>query len=136
MSPEISGSCLCGKVRFLVHGPFHQFRLCHCSRCRKATGSAHGSNLFTNAENIRWLSGEELIKGFELKTAKFFSKRFCSECGSPLPWLSRRNGSLIIPAGLLDDDPGVRPEYRTFFRDCAAWYKDVESVPCTEQHPD
>ncbi|WP_456298502.1 GFA family protein [Devosia beringensis] len=36
----ISGSCLCGTVRYSVPDEFHAAFNCHCSQCRRATGSA------------------------------------------------------------------------------------------------
>lgn len=136
MDKEIGGSCLCGRVRFVVHGPFERFRFCYCSRCRKVTGSAHASVLFTSAENIRWLSGEDAVKRFELETTKYFARAFCSECGSALPWISRRDGSIVIPAGALDDDPEVRPQHRIFCADEAEWCRDVASIPRCDGTPD
>ncbi|MCB1762123.1 MAG: GFA family protein [Gammaproteobacteria bacterium] len=123
MSKEIAGSCLCGKVRFTIWGPFSAFHLCHCSRCRKDTGSAHASNIFTEPGNIRWLSGEEIVQRYDLPTAERFAKCFCRECGSPVPYLSRDHKFLIIPAGSLDADPDVRPQDHIFWQDRADWYE-------------
>ncbi|RPH66319.1 MAG: aldehyde-activating protein, partial [Hyphomicrobiales bacterium] len=52
MSSRHLGSCLCGDVRFEIAGDFEKFYLCHCSRCRKDTGSAHGANLFASAARL------------------------------------------------------------------------------------
>jgi hypothetical protein len=133
MSTEVRGGCLCGEVRFVVDGPFDAFYLCYCSRCRKATGSAHASNLFVKPERIRWLSGQERIQRFELVGARFFSRCFCTACGSAVPWTSKRNGSVIIPAGALDDEPDIRPEQQIYCADQAAWSKDLDAVPRSEQ---
>ena len=46
MGTTHSGTCLCGAVRFEISGSFERFYLCHCSRCRKGSGSAHAANLF------------------------------------------------------------------------------------------
>ena len=43
----IEGKCLCGNVRYRITGPILNFQYCHCSRCRKFTGSAHAANVFT-----------------------------------------------------------------------------------------
>ncbi|MCA9563908.1 MAG: GFA family protein, partial [Myxococcales bacterium] len=103
---KAKGSCLCGGVRFEIEGPHMLFQYCHCSRCRKGTGSAHASNLFAAPSNFRWISGEELVKVWELPTAKYFCKAFCSECGSAAPYLAKSGKAFVVPAGLLDDDPG------------------------------
>jgi hypothetical protein len=122
MSKTIPGSCLCGNVRFEVTGPFSAFHMCHCSRCRKSTASAHASNIFAAPENIAWLSGEEKIKRFDLPSAKRFSKCFCTDCGSSVPYASRNGKMVIIPAGLMDKDPDIFPQDNIFWGNRAPWY--------------
>jgi hypothetical protein len=61
----VKGSCLCGAVRFNVTGTPTAFDLCHCSRCRAASGSAFLAELeFTTAE-FNWISGRSLVKTYE-----------------------------------------------------------------------
>jgi hypothetical protein len=55
----LKGSCLCGAVTYEASGEPKRFYHCHCSRCRKATGTGHASNLFLQPGTLRWLSGEE-----------------------------------------------------------------------------
>ncbi len=129
MEKSINGSCLCGAITWTVKGPFEAFHLCHCSRCRKGTGSAHAANIFTRPENITWLQGQDLIKRFELPEAKRFSKCFCTQCGSTVPYVSRTGEVLLIPAGSLDEDPEIRPQDNIFWDDRAPWYDEgVEST--------
>ncbi|MFT6655758.1 MAG: hypothetical protein ACJAWI_002533, partial [Marinomonas primoryensis] len=61
MSHLHTGSCLCGAVKFELKGEFKKFFLCHCSRCRKTSGSAHCASLFAPGAALRWLSGEEKL---------------------------------------------------------------------------
>src|ERR1700691_5960754 len=63
--PMIKGSCLCGGVKFEIRGTKGPFELCHCNRCRKATGSAFASGLRVRGEDLRIVQGQELIKTFE-----------------------------------------------------------------------
>ena len=58
------GSCLCGEVEFEVTGNMGIFQYCHCSRCRKFTGSAHASNLFVSPDQFNWLKGEQSVVNF------------------------------------------------------------------------
>lgn len=118
----IRGSCLCGLVAFEVSGPFDSFYFCHCSRCRKSSGSAHATNLFGRLDRVTWLSGQEQIKKFELAEARFFNKAFCSNCGSPVPRAARSGNFLIIPAGSLNSDPGMKPQNSILWDDRALWY--------------
>jgi len=136
MSDRVRGSCLCGSVTFEVWGPFQGFHLCHCSRCRKSTGSAHASNLFTAPDNIRWLSGEELVLRYDLPTAERFARSFCGHCGSPLPYRRRDGVSLIIPAGCLDEMPPVTPDDNIFWKDRAQWYEDGLDTPHFDAYPE
>jgi hypothetical protein len=87
--PSINGSCLCGTVTFEVNPPFQKMAHCHCSRCRKGTGTGHATNLTVEPSQGRWLSGEEGITRYDLPTAISFSKWFCSHCGCPRPRLTR-----------------------------------------------
>ena len=58
---EITGSCLCKKVRYAIEGNLGIFQYCHCSRCRKFTGSAFSANLMVSPAKFRWLKGEEFV---------------------------------------------------------------------------
>ena len=97
----VQGACLCGSVRFEVKGEINKFYFCHCLRCRRSTGSAHASNIFMEPKNIKWLTGVEKIKRYDLPRAERFSKQFCSDCGSLVPHVSRDGRRLSIPAGTL-----------------------------------
>lgn len=135
MSERIPGSCLCGTVTFEVSGPFEAFHWCHCSRCRKDTGSAHASNVFTRPGSIRWLSGGEAVKRFDLPEAERFAKAFCSRCGSPVPYINRSGTHLIVPAGSLDVDPGIAPQDNIHWRSRACWYEPGLAAPRFDDEP-
>lgn len=123
MSEPMRGSCLCGAVQFEVTAAFEKFYWCHCSRCRKETGSAHASNLFTAPQAVRWLRGRETLKRFDLATAKSFSRAFCSECGAPMPYVNRAGTHLVVPAGALDAEPPLRPQDQLHWASRAGWYE-------------
>lgn len=129
MAKAIKGSCLCGGVSYQFHGPEYVFQYCHCSRCRKFTGSAHASNIVIAPEQFEWLSGVDLVGRYEHAEAKHFATCFCKRCGSSLPWKSQTGNTVIIPAGTLDEDPGMRPSQNILWKDRAPWRKAVESLP-------
>lgn len=135
MTASINGACLCGKVRFRVSGPFEAFHLCHCSQCRRSTGSAHAANIFAGAEQIEWLAGEDMIKRYTPDEADVISKCFCTNCGSLVPYTSLKSGKLIIPAGSLAEAPGIDPQDNIFWRDRADWYDAGLEAPRIEQGP-
>jgi hypothetical protein len=126
----IRGSCLCGGVRFEVDRAVGPFELCHCPRCRKASGSAFVAGLGVRVEDFRWLSGTELIRTFEAPIRErppAYCAAFCSRCGSPVP--SSRANWFEIPAGLLDDDPGLRPDKHIFVECKSPWFSIADSLP-------
>jgi len=132
---EITGSCLCGAVRFQLTPPYTWFQYCHCSRCRKRTGSAHTANILMSADQIEWLSGEELLGRYELPEAKSFSTCWCTRCGSALPWLTKNGRWVVVPAGSLDVDPGARPERNIYFDSRAPWYSHAAELPTFAEIP-
>ncbi len=133
MSESMQGSCLCGKVSYQVSGPFDTFHLCHCSQCRKSTGTAHAANIFARAENIEWLSGEDQIKRYTPEREGVISKCFCSHCGSLVPYVSLQSGRLVIPAGSLDSESAIHPVDNIFWADRADWYDaGVNSEKCDQ----
>lgn len=120
------GSCLCGAATFQVIGAFEAFYLCHCGRCRKDTGSAHGANLFSSSARIEWLSGEESVRTYRVPDTRH-RKSFCTECGSALPRVE--DGSIVVPAGSLDDAIAIRPDAHIFVASRAEWDEKLEDIP-------
>ena len=125
---KISGSCLCSEITYQFVGPIKVFQNCHCSRCRKFTGSAHASNIIIDPEQFQWLSGEELLGRFEVVEANHFATTFCKKCGSSLPWLTQTGKAIVIPAGTLNDDPGLTPVHHIFYAHKAPWFTSVDDL--------
>ena len=78
----LSGSCLCGGVRYEIAGTLSGTLNCHCTMCRKAHGAAFRSRARVNAADFRWVQGEELVTYYESSPGTH--RGFCRVCGSPL----------------------------------------------------
>ena len=88
-----------------------RFQYCHCASCRKATSSSHAANLFFALDRFRWVTGESLVERFIDQAANpGYVRWFCRKCGSAVPRLNRTKQYYVVPAGLLDADPIVKPE--------------------------
>jgi len=131
----VTGSCLCKKVTYAIRGNLGIFQYCHCSRCRKFTGSAFSSNLLVSPDDFRWLNGEEFVGRYEVEGAKHFATSFCKNCGSSLPWLAKSGKAVVVPAGTLDGDPEIRPFHNIFCGSRAIWYKVPSSLPEYDELP-
>ncbi len=121
MSEPVRGSCLCGGVRFEVTAPFRRANYCHCSRCRKHSGAGGLVQGRVARDAFRLLSGGELLRVYRPDDGAAV-KAFCSVCGSSLfgAWWPEGD-EVSIRLGSLDDDPGIRPQYRAFTGSKAAW---------------
>lgn len=128
MTKTYSGSCQCGAVNYEVTGEFQRFFLCHCKRCRKDTGSAHGANIFLSPASITWLSGEDKVRTYLVPDTRH-SKSFCVECGGALPRVPAGANMIVIPAGSLDSEADVRPMAHIFLQFKADWDDHLEDVP-------
>ncbi len=126
----MKGSCLCGDVQFEVTGRPVRFGFDHCSRCRKSSGSAFAAWLICKRAEFRWLAGESLIRKYAAPVRDTFPgypRTFCNVCGSPVPDDSEEE--VGIPAGTLDDDPGICPQGHIFVEFKAPWFEITDSLP-------
>lgn len=132
---KVNGSCFCGDVSYEISGNMGIFQYCHCSRCQKVTGSAHAANLFVAPDDFKWLSGENKVGRYDPPDTKYFATAFCQQCGSSLPWLSKSGKVVIVPAGSLDDDPGIKPKKNIYCGSRSGWYVAASAIPELESGP-
>jgi len=130
----LRGSCLCGAVKYEARGEPRRFYHCHCSRCRKATGTGHASNLFLQPGALAWLAGEERIRAYKVPEAKRFTNTFCVACGGRLPRQAAGTDIVLIPAGSLDDDAPIAPQARIFYGSRARWSCGGDGLPAFEEY--
>lgn len=128
------GSCLCSEVTYEIEGEAIAFFHCHCSRCRRSSGTGHASNVRIQAEKINWTKGESLVKTYKVPEAERFKTVFCSQCGSALPRHFPNHGFVILPAGTLDTAPEIRPQGRIFNASRASW-SCRDDLPVHDEYP-
>ena len=133
--PEVQGACLCGAVRYAVRPPFKLFQYCHCSRCQKATGSAHAANAFLPMEQFRWIAGQENLSHYSLPEATYFGTSFCKSCGSNMPILIEASAMALVPAGSLEGLTDSQPKQSIFWGSKAPWYLSPSEIPVFEELP-
>ena len=134
MSTVHRGSCLCGGVRYEYSGEFGQFVYCHCSKCRKAQGSAFASNAPVEEAKFHLLQGSELLKAYASSPGK--QRVFCGNCGSPI--YSRADalpGVLRLRLGTLDTPVGKKPQAHIFAASRAEWYDILDGLPQHAERP-
>lgn len=120
----MKGSCLCGNVTFEFRNAIGPFELCHCNRCRKASGSAYAAFLAVKTDGYRVVKGREFIRSYEAPVVKkppAYIVWFCSQCGSPVPDPSPEGDVFEIPAGTLDGATNVTPDKHIYVDLKADW---------------
>jgi hypothetical protein len=125
----VSGSCACGRVHFELAGHALVMIHCHCSRCRRARGGAHATNLAWKLDALRFTRGEEMLVDFDLPGAQYFGTTFCAHCGSFVPRRSPGRGVAVVPVGVLDVDPEITARAHQFVASKAPWYDISDGVP-------
>jgi hypothetical protein len=129
----VRGSCLCGSVRFQYSRAVTQVGMCHCSLCRKVSGAASNATIIVPEADFEWVSGSELRRVFTKPSG--WQTTFCTTCGSPLPEKLRGAAAYWVPAGLLDDDPGLRIGGHIYVGSKAAWEEIGGDAPRFEEGP-
>jgi len=88
----------CGAVRFAVRGEPMVVGVCHCTECRKATGSAY-------LLYVSWPRDAFTVSG---QAREFKGRSFCTVCGSRVFHLSAEKAAIML--GALDEVPSdLRP---------------------------
>jgi hypothetical protein len=116
----LHGSCLCGGVRFEVSEPFERVVQCHCTSCKKLSGSGSTTNGRAARESIRIIAGEDLIRTYQPHEGT--AKTFCSVCGTNLfggGWPEREHVSVRVPT--IDDPFDEKPSRHINVQSVAPW---------------
>ncbi len=130
----VSGRCLCGSVRFEIDRDELIAMHCHCRMCQRAHGGSHSTHVVAKAGQVRWLSGEELLRGYPSSAAG--TRRFCSRCGSHVVAADQAGAGLWgIPLGLLEGEPKVRILGHMFFTEHRPWAAFDASLPRYDEWP-
>lgn len=132
----IEGSCLCGRVRFQVRGEPVVMGYCHCSRCRKAGGSAFLSNIVYRRDDFAWTAGEERVATYTAAAPNSLRRSFCTNCGAYLGEPYCEGEHVVLAASTLDSDPGVRPTFHEYTAHKAPWFEITDDLPQYADAPD
>ena len=122
----LSGSCLCARVRYRVEDAFAYALYCHCSKCRRATGSAFKALAAIERTKLAITQGAEHLRifGQELN-----HDARCGICSSLLYSLVREGQFVHITMGTLGEAPSIRPSAHIFVGSKAPWFTITDDLP-------
>jgi len=130
----LTGSCLCGAIKYEISGAVGPSLYCHCSMCRKWHGTAFRTRLAVPKRSFRFVCGEEMLTSY--RSSADTVKTFCRVCGSPMvnSW-DPDPDNYGLAMGTLDGDPGVRPSCHIYVGSKAPWYEIHDELPQYEEFP-
>jgi hypothetical protein len=129
----LRGSCLCGKVVIELPDEFDYMGNCHCSQCRKFTGSDYSSVGGLDSDKFSVVSGKEFISVY--KKSEETELGFCKCCGSSLYSRKITGKKHNIRLGILDDSPTQHPEFHIFVKSKAPWKEINDDLAQFEERP-
>ncbi|SHH78227.1 GFA family protein [Ferrimonas marina] len=130
----LNGSCLCGAIQFRVADAFDYVGNCHCSECRKFSGSDYAPAGGLSAEHFAFIQGEETVRYYEKSPATTLA--FCPTCGSSLFSIKSDTGRYNIRLGALDDTPSQKPSFHIHVDSKAPWLTINDKLTRYPGHPE
>ncbi len=124
---ELHGRCLCGAVEYAVADDFKYMGFCHCSECRKFSGSAFSAMGGVTAASFRVLKGHESIAHYN--KSKDTVLGFCRACGSSLYAQKPQKGMVHLRLGTLDEAPSVKPQFHSYVGSKVPWHHIGDDLP-------
>ncbi len=131
---KVDGHCHCGLITFEAEVDANALTICHCTDCRRLSGTAFRTTIPATAENFTLLSGSPKTY---VKTADSGNKRvqaFCGNCGTPIYACSLENPqSYSIRAGTVTQLEALTPHKQIWRRSALNWVDTIADMPASEK---
>ena len=119
--PQITGGCLCGKIRYTASADPAFTGVCHCRNCQKQGGTAFSIVVGVPAASLS-VQGEMKTYHDKGDSGKAVERRFCPDCGSPIVTeVEVMPGMAILKAGTLDDTSWLKPGMEIYCDSAQSW---------------
>ncbi|QWL64957.1 GFA family protein [Aeromonas jandaei] len=130
---QLHASCFCGAIHLTLPDQFDYVGNCHCSECRKFSGSDYASVGGLDGSKVTVTQGEEALTRYR-KSAET-TLAFCRNCGSSLFSEKQSSGKINLRLGILDDVPTQSPNFHIFVGSKAPWHQIGDDCPQFETRP-
>jgi hypothetical protein len=127
----LAGRCFCGAVHYAVMDEFSYAANCHCSNCRRTTGSAFKPFAGIERHKLNVIKGKDTLLIFGDENG---NDSHCQLCGSLLYSIVRGGAFIHVAMGTLVDDPTIRPSKHIFVGSKAPWYTICDDLPQYQEH--
>lgn len=120
------GGCMCGAIRFVAEGEPLRVGLCHCTACRRNTGTHFAVFAIWGADQVH-VEGQTAF----FRSSDKGERHFCGRCGAPLFYAEP--GERAIHVGAFDDPDHFRPTYELWAKRRVGWLPIMAGV---ERYPE
>ena len=132
-SRQLTGTCLCGQIEYRVADAFLYAMYCHCSLCRRMTGSAFKALAGIERSKLALTRGQDATAIFG--DSEDWHNVSCRHCGSLLYAAVRDGACVHVSMGTLVDTPAIRPTMHIFVGSKAPWYEITDDLPQHDAFP-
>ena len=122
MSSPLTGSCLCGAIRYTISVPVTELRACHCVHCQKASGAGGSVNAVVRSAEFRITQGTPRRYDAAADSGRTLHRYFCGDCGAPI--YSQRAAMMdyvVVRAGTLDQSPDAKITMNIWTKSARKW---------------
>lgn len=114
---NIKTTCLCGAIELEVELSNNQVAACHCSMCRKWSGSPM---LVIDSGELKSISNELLVRRYQ--SSEWAERGFCSQCGTHLFYFLIPANQYHFPMGLIDNGSNFKLSHQIFIDEKPEYY--------------
>jgi hypothetical protein len=130
----LRGECFCRTVAYEVEDGFEYALNCHCSNCRRATGSAFKPFAGVARGRLKLVRGDHDLLIYGEVSATSSHDVHCRRCGSLLWSVVREGAYAHVAMGTLVDPPAIRPRAHIFVGSRAPWHEITDDLPQYVRH--
>lgn len=132
---EIEGGCNCGSVRYRIKSAPLAVAVCHCSNCRRQSGSAFSVNIVVRADAMELTGDLTTYEDRDTESGAPVLRQFCATCGSPIQSLSAASPKIaIVKAGTADDPGRFTPAVHVWTASALPWVEIPAGLPQFERN--
>ena len=126
---DLTGGCLCGRVRYRITAEPMAVSHCHCTFCRRAAGAPFMTWITLPADGFALTEGEPAT----YRSSPEVGRKFCGDCGTSLIYLSDAHPEEIdVAAASLDDPARVTPQDHLWSGSMLPWIELADGLPRLE----
>ena len=134
MSVPFQGGCSCGAIRYKCNAEPYMAFICHCLDCQKNTGAPFSLDVIVPIEALEVLGN---LSGYQTvtDTNDEVTRKFCSECGSPILNQPHSHPNIVaLKVSSLDDSSWIQPQAHIWTIRKQPWLKLNDDLPQYERN--